>query len=124
VTARETASLVCVLTFPQLFLQVFGAAYYDRDLVPQYDAAELSGRVVCSQSGKWLLYVGIGLATVMYATAVCVAWIARVLPSALNETPQVFRAAAFVSVLSLIIIPLMLLFDVPSKGPNLVVGYG
>jgi 7 transmembrane sweet-taste receptor of 3 GCPR len=43
VTAAETASLAAVLSFPQVFLQVFGAAYYHRglELVRQHRAVPL-----------------------------------------------------------------------------------
>jgi len=121
VTAGETASLVCMLTFPQLVLQVFGSAYYDRDLTVQYDLDVNAGRIVCADSGKWVEDVGIGLAVLIYILAVSVAWISRMLPSAFNETSKIFQAAAFVTVLALLIVPLMVLTDVPAHNPDLMV---
>jgi hypothetical protein len=47
VTAAETASLVAMLTLPQVILQVFGAAYYHRDLELQLNDAANIGRYVC-----------------------------------------------------------------------------
>lgn len=50
VTAAETASLAAVLTMPQVVLQVFGAAFYHRDLVLQVDTSASVGRCVFRHS--------------------------------------------------------------------------
>jgi len=120
-TAKECLSLIILLTLPQFVLQVFGSIYFDRDLEPQFDLDTRMGRIVCASYGKWVESVGIGLASLMYVVAVVVAWISRQLPSALNETSQVFRAAGLASILALITIPLAILTDVPSNSPDTVV---
>jgi 7 transmembrane sweet-taste receptor of 3 GCPR len=85
VTATETASLVIMLTLPQVILQVFGAIFYHRDLEEQWDPSLNLGRIVCEAHGAWVQELGVALAGIVYIWSVSVAWIARDLPSAFNE---------------------------------------
>jgi hypothetical protein len=92
VTAKETASLIAMLTFPQFVLQIFGAAYYDRHVEFQFDANSNIGRYMCSYDGEWTTKFGRWMIAVMFVLAVIVAWVSRELPSAFNEKRQIFRA--------------------------------
>jgi hypothetical protein len=92
VTAKETASLIAVLTFPQFIVQVFGTAYYDRHVEFQLDENANIGRYMCSDDGEWTTSFGRGMIALMFVLAVMMAWVSRELPSAFNEKRQIFRA--------------------------------
>ena len=119
VTAKETTSLICVLSFPQLCLQLFGAAYYTRGLQVQLNAEEDMGRLVCTEEGRWVSQVGIGLVGLVSIIAITLAWIGRTLPSAFNEKNQVFLAGGVSAILTILCLPLVEFTDKPTNSPDI-----
>jgi 7 transmembrane sweet-taste receptor of 3 GCPR len=123
VTAAETASLAAVLSFPQVFLQVFGAAYYHRGLELQLDSSANIGRYLCQSYGRWVDQAGIGLVGLVYIGAVAAAWIARLLPSVFNEKNQVFHASFVNCLIAFITLPLLELTNDPTDSPDVQVRF-
>jgi len=114
VTARETLSLITILTIPQIALQIFGSVYYQRNLELQVASDDAIGRVVCETKGRWVAMVGTALICLHYVCAVYLAWISRMLPAFFNETGQIFTSAAVCVLLALIVFPLLLFTNNPS----------
>jgi hypothetical protein len=100
VTARETFSLITILTVPQVILQVLAAIVLDGELEQQLDETGNVGRVVCGSTDNWGFNAGMAYAAVVYMLAVIVAWISRSLPSAFNEKVQIFHAASICTILA------------------------
>lgn len=107
VSAAETWSLIFFLILPQMFLQIFGASYYDREVTLDYDEVAKVGRMVCEKDGSWTILAGTLVAAAMYLLAVMMAWIARDLPSAFNETDQILQT----SIISLAIVVVTFTLD-------------
>jgi len=120
-TTKETASLVVALTLPQLALQVFGATYYRREVVLEYTADGDVGFQTCTENGTWVYYVGFAMALLLFLLMVFVAYLSRLLPSAFNETPRVFQAAAIATLLAMISFPLIAVTDHPGNSPDITV---
>jgi hypothetical protein len=120
VTAGETTSLIVILSFPQAFLQIFNAAYYNRDLEVELDPENTNnGRYVCADSKDWNLLSGFGVAGFVFLLAVAVSWISRNLPSAFNEKDQVFKAATISFFLVSVVAAFEALTDEPSSSPDI-----
>jgi hypothetical protein len=119
VTAKETASLVAILSFPQAFLQVFAALYYVKELEIELGTNSNNGRYVCTDSEDWNLLAGFCLAASVFLLAVVVSWISRNLPSAFNEKDQVFQAATISVILVCVVASLEALADEPTSSPNI-----
>ena len=120
-SASETTSLICILTLPQLIMQVVVAALSDSTLETELDPTGNIGRVVCGQDEGWVLGAGIGYAAFVYMLAVTAAWVSRSLPSAFNEKDQVFHAATISTVLAFISISLLEIMNDPTTEPDVVV---
>jgi len=112
-----------VLTIPQVALEVFGAAYYQRALELEISADNAVGRIVCSSQGRWVTMVGTALVCLNYLSAVYIAWISRMLPAIFNETNQIFTAAGANAILALVTIPLLVFTNTPEYSPNIVVSF-
>ncbi len=121
-TTGETAILIVLLTLPQLALQLFGVAFYRKQVEIVYNSDRDFGREMCSSQGEWVSWTGIALFSVAYFLAVLVAWTSRRLPSAFNETTKVFQAAAFASLLALVSFPLIAITSAtPTYSPDITV---
>jgi len=121
-TTGETTSLIVLLTLPQLALQLFGVAFYRKQVEIVYNSDRDFGREMCSSQGEWVSWTGIALFSVAYFLAVLVAWTSRRLPSAFNETSKVFQAAAFASLLALVSFPLIAITSAtPTYSPDIAV---
>lgn len=77
VTGKETTSLILVLNFPIVFLEVFVAAYYQRGLELELSDDKTTGRIVCEENGRYWLTVSIGIICLQYLSAVYLAWLCR-----------------------------------------------
>jgi hypothetical protein len=121
VTAAETASLVVILSFPQAFLQVFAALYYERELEFDFDPSTNVGRTVCNRDGDWANVVGWCISVAVFLLAATVSWIARLLPSAFNEKEHVFLAAIMSTIFSALALPLYRMSDEAAVPPDVMV---
>jgi hypothetical protein len=118
VTAQQTASLVAILSFPQVFLQIFAALYYDRELELEFDADMNIGRYVCTDSADWNLLAGFCVAASVFLLAVAVSWISSNLPSAFNEKDQVFLASAISAIFASLVAALEAITDDVTTSPD------
>jgi hypothetical protein len=118
VTAEEAVSLVVILSFPQVFLQVFAALYYEKELELDFDPTVNVGRTVCSKNGIWAAVAGWCIIAAVFLLAVTVSWISRMLPSAFNEKDHVFLAAAISTIIAVIALPLYTIADAATTSPD------
>jgi hypothetical protein len=119
VTAKETLSLVVILSFPQVLLQVFAALYYDMELQLEFDPSANVGRKVCNESGEWAEVAGWCITAALFLLAVTVAWISRLLPSAFNEKDHVFLAATMSTVIAVVAVFLQRISDEVTTSPDI-----
>ena len=117
VSAEETVSLICMLTLPQLVVQVVASAVSGGQLETQLDSTGNIGRVVCEENG-WAFYFGICYLAFVYLLAVFMAWISRSLPSAFNEKDQIFNAASISTLLAFMTISLGEIINDPTTHPD------
>jgi hypothetical protein len=118
VTAKETLSLVAILSLPQAFLQVFGALHYDKELELEFDFSANAGRYVCNEDGEWTTVVGWCMTAAVFSLALAVSWISRLLPSAFNEKDGVFLAATTSTILAVISVFLRSISDDVTTSPD------
>jgi 7 transmembrane sweet-taste receptor of 3 GCPR len=120
VSAEETASLIGMLTFPQVLVQVIASSIVpDWDLVEELDSSGNVGRIVCDSNGDWVLATGIAYTAAVFLLAVVVAWISRTLPSAFNEKVQIFHAASISTLLAFVTISLVSISSDPTTHPDI-----
>jgi hypothetical protein len=118
VTAEETTCLIAILSFPQVFLQIFAVFYYDRKLEFDLDEHAHIGRWTCTAkhfTGGFLMALFIIL------LVVAVSWTSRSLPSAFNENDQLFRAATSSAIFSSVVAALETVADSLTDSPDLLV---
>jgi hypothetical protein len=118
VPAEETISLIAFISFPQVFLQVFAALYYSKELEVELDPNVNIGRYVCNGNGNWALVAGWGITAAVFLLAVAVAWISRKLPSAFNEKDQVFHAATICAVAAAVVASLDVITNNVTASPD------
>jgi arginine exporter protein ArgO len=121
VTAAETASLISILTLPQVVLQVVGSVVVAGGLETQLSALGNVGRVVCSDADKWVFMTGTGYASFVFLLAVLMAWFSRDLPSAFNEKDQIFNAATIACIVTCMSLGLAEVIDEPTTAPDAMV---
>ena len=121
VTAEETASLIFILTLPQVILQVVGSIFLIEGLETEFTSDGDVGRVVCSSVNRWVNMTGTGIAAFVFFLAVIMAWISRELPSAFNEKDQIFHAASIGMTLACMSIALGQITDEPTTNPDVLV---
>jgi 7 transmembrane sweet-taste receptor of 3 GCPR len=120
VSAEETASLIVLLTLPQVLIQVLGSALVPNwDLVEELESSGNVGRIVCDSIGDWVLATGIAYTAAVFLLAVAVAWISRTLPSAFNEKVQIFHAASISTLLAFVTISLVSISSDPTTHPDI-----
>lgn len=123
-TRAEAVRLILVLSFPQCFIQIFSASFYDSTLILEFDESGQTGRQTCDDGGRrWLRFAANSILALQYIFTLLVAWFSRELPTAFNETSQIFRATAVNAIVSLVIIFLQLLFDLPTTSPDMTVSH-
>ena len=120
VTSGETISLICMLTLPQLVVQVVASIWTDGGLETQLDHPTTGtiGCVACDNEASWAFYFGVAYVAFIYSVAVVVAWISRSLPSAFNESDQIFNAAAICALLAFITVSLFTILNDPTTHPD------
>jgi len=119
VTAKETWWLIFMLTLPQLVVQLLGSAFYPNYLEVQLAETGSAGRITCSQNGYWTALAGLALFILLSFMVVFLAWTTRLLPSAFNETTEIFRAAGLDCGIIIISFPLVLLSNTPTSSPDI-----
>jgi hypothetical protein len=117
-TAKETLSLVAILSFPQAFLQVFAALYYDKELHVEVDSSRNVGRNICNENGEWSEVAGWCIAAASFGLAIAVSWISRNLPSAFNEKDHAFLAAAMSTIIAVVSVLLQRISDEATTSPD------
>jgi hypothetical protein len=118
VTSMELLRLIIFLISPQLIVQTVGLILYQRTLVIDLADGGENGRLICDTSSRWPTYVGFIIVGCLFLMAVLAAWVARDLPSALNEKSGIFNSSAFNSVLAFLILALVFITDSPTTSPN------
>lgn len=118
VTTKETVALVAILSFPQAFLQIFVASYYDMLVELEFDSTGTIGRYTCERDEGWASFVGMAIAAATFILAVCVAWVSRQLPSAFNEKDQVFSAASIGACIAVSSVTMITIIDEPTTSPD------
>lgn len=118
VTAGETMSLIGMLTLPQLAVQVVASIWFESGLDTQLDPTGNIGCVACDNDASWAFYFGVAYVAFIYSVAVIVAWISRSLPSAFNESDQIFNAAAICALLAFMTISLFTILKDPTTHPD------
>lgn len=120
VSAEETASLIGILTLPQVFIQILASSLVPNwNLVEELESSGNVGRIVCDSNGDWALATGIAYAAAVFLLAVVVAWISRTLPSAFNEKVQIFHAASISTLLAFVTISLVSISSDPTTHPDI-----
>jgi hypothetical protein len=117
-TAKETSSLVAILSFPQALLQVYAALSFDKELQVEFDPSTNVGRKMCNENGKWAEVAGWCIAAALFLLAVMVSWISRLLPSAFNEKDHVFLAAALSTIIAVVSVLLQRISDEVTTSPD------
>jgi hypothetical protein len=120
VTALETARLICILTFPQIVLQITSSIFVEDGLDIEVTPEGNVGRVVCSNV-SWVRISTTCISAFVYFLAVLMAWISRDLPSAFNEKNQIFNAATIGTILVVMAIVLGQITDQPTSSPDVAV---
>lgn len=116
---HDTVRLIIVLSLPQTILQVFKISFYDIRLDFQYDSEFKTGRFVCENTDvRWVIYLGLSLMVAAYMLCAFVAWCARDLPAAFNESTNVFKTAAVSAIVSVVALALQVYLDQPSTSPS------
>jgi hypothetical protein len=123
VSVEETASLIIILTLPQIILQILSATLNDWNLEEELDPSGKIGRVVCASDGDLAFNIGMGYAAAIYMLAVIVAWISRSLPSAFNEKVQIFHAATICTLLAFMTMSLISITSDPKTHPDVQVKF-
>ena len=118
VTAEETMSLIGMLTLPQLTVQVVASIWFESGLETQLDPTGNIGSVTCDNNARWAFYFGVAYVAFIYSMAVIVAWISRSLPSAFNESDQIFNAAAICALLAFMTVSLFTILKDPTTHPD------
>ena len=118
VTEQESISLLVLLTFPQVVLQVVGTVMVPSELVEDYNEVGNLGRIVCSDDNMGIFLSGTGYATFVCILAVLMAWISRDLPSAFNEKDGIFHAAAISAVVNGMAIGVGTIVAAPTTEPD------
>jgi hypothetical protein len=123
-TRADTVRLILILSLPQAVLQISHVAYYNSTSVIEITKDDRDGKEKCSDDGfRWLTHTGYLILALMYILAVYVAWCSRYLPTAFNEKDQIFRAATINGVVSLLVIVLLVVTDLPTSNANVSVRY-
>jgi hypothetical protein len=118
-TRADTVRLILILCLPQAVIQIFHVAYYNSTSGIEMTEDGRHGKEKCSDEGfRWLKYTGVLILALMYILAVYVAWCSRYLPTAFNEKDQIFRAATINGVVSLLVIALFVITDLPTSNAN------
>lgn len=118
-TMNDTLRLIIVLSLPQTILQILKVIIYDIRLDFQYDDEFNTGRFVCDvHESRWTNYVGLTLIIAQYLLCCYVAWCARDLPAAFNESTNVFKTAAASAIVSVIATVLQVYLELPSTSPS------
>jgi hypothetical protein len=111
--------LITILSFPQVFLQIFAVFYYDRKLEFDFDENENIGRWTCTAKH---FTGGFFVALFVFLLVVAVSWTSRSLPSAFNEKDQLSRASTFSAIFSSGVLALeTIVLDSPTDSPDLLV---
>eukprot|EP00538_Stauroneis_constricta_P004397 CAMPEP_0119555080 /NCGR_PEP_ID=MMETSP1352-20130426/7400_1 /TAXON_ID=265584 /ORGANISM="Stauroneis constricta, Strain CCMP1120" /LENGTH=825 /DNA_ID=CAMNT_0007601789 /DNA_START=233 /DNA_END=2710 /DNA_ORIENTATION=- len=117
---NDTLRLAIILSFPQIVIQIVGAAYYDMKIWVELNEAQTIGREQCYCTGsKWLGLFGMIYLVACYGLAVLVAWYSRQLPTAFNEKDQIFQTATINGIVCVIILGLSVVTDTPTTHPNI-----
>lgn len=120
ITRNETIGLIISLTLPQTFIQIFGIFYYDTFVWLDLSDDKASCRETCYKAdGNWVYYSGAGYMAAMFILAMYVAYISRQLPSAFNEKDEIFRAALFSGLVTVVISVFLAFSDGPTTSPNI-----
>lgn len=118
-TMHDTVRLIIVLSLPLTIIQVLKICFYDIRLDFQYDSDFKTGRFACDNSDAiWVIYLVLSMMVLQYMLCAFVAWCARDLPAAFNESTNIFKTAAISSIVSVVALALQAYLDDPSTSPS------
>jgi hypothetical protein len=118
VTVKQTCTLIFVLIFPQVVLQVAASVVVAGDVVIEYSTLGNVGREVCDSKYEWVLMAGTIYITFLSLLAVMMAWFSRDLPSAFNEKDQIFNVATISAIMTGTALGLGEVIDEPTTTPD------
>jgi hypothetical protein len=118
VTVKQTCTLIFMLIFPQVVLQVVASVVIAGDVVTEYSTSGDVGREVCDSKDEWVMMTGTIYITFLSLLAVLMAWFSRDLPSAFNEKDQIFNVATISAIITGIALGLGEVIDEPTTTPD------
>jgi hypothetical protein len=121
VPEREAINLAFMLTLPQIVLQVICLVQDAHHLFIELTPDGTIGREMCEMNKMSIDLAAVGIAALPCIIALYLVWIAKDLPSFLNEKDQVFHASGTCMVVAIVAFTLMLVLNEPTTSVDLVV---
>ena len=121
VSQIETVTLATWLTIPQIILQIFLTLQNDLDVMIDLSEDKSFGREICGMNKRSMELTGVAIAAIPCIMAVWLAWIARSLPSFLNEKEQVFSSAGLCISVAVVAFTVLLVVDEPTTSVDMIV---
>jgi len=118
VTSFDLTRLIVLLSLPQLIIQIVGFAIEPRGLDLDSSPSGLISRQECEV--HWSVWAGVLYLIFVFCLALFVAWVARDLPSILNEKDAIFQACSICIVLGFVDILCVLLVSSPTTNPDVI----
>lgn len=118
VNEATLARLIFVLSLPQLIAQIIGFIVEPQAMGVDLANSGFVSRQVCEI--HWFTWVGILYLIFVLCLAIAVAWMARDLPSILNEKDAIFQACSINIVLGFVGILCIVLASNPTMNPDIV----
>ena len=123
VSDADLLRVLCLLTLPQIILQVVGVSLYQREIETVFTGDGNVGRVVCDVNSRWPILAGEIYIGLLFVMAVIVAYASRDLPSVFNEKNAIFMTASMNGVVLFFVLAMIYIFENSITDPNVTVSW-